>query len=514
MHAMFAGTITRTGSVWRFRSGRRIIALSLTGLLILALPVTSTANEKALRHSIVKIYATMQRDDFALPWQSSRPMSGNGSGFIIKGKRILTNAHVVSNARFIEVKKNGNPRRFEARVKFAGHDCDLAVLEVDDPSFFEGTSPVAFASGLPQLSDTVTVLGYPMGGARISLTEGVVSRIDYSVYSHSGVDQHLVLQVDAAINPGNSGGPVMFKGKVVGLAFQGMRQADNIGYAIPVPVIRHFLTDIEDGTYHGYPELGAAVMDTRNAALRASLGIPTEESGVAVYYIDPFGSAKGTLKTGDVLLGIDSYDIAEDGTVELEGNTVEFAELLERKQWGETANFRVLRKGTIQDIPVPLTNPKDPYIFRNIYDEHPEYCMVGGLVFSPLSREYLRTLGRNLSGVNQQQLLYVTQYAKVDGLHEDRSAFVVLIRRLPHPVNSYAEPFVNGLVSEVNGMRIRDLDDMLLALANPQEGYHVIRFAGMDDILVLDAEQVRAARPGILARYAVPAPFYLGEDLK
>ncbi len=454
----------------------------------------------------------MQRDDFALPWQSSRPMSGNGSGFIIKGKRILTNAHVVSNARFIEVKKNGNPRRFAARVKFAGHDCDLALLEVDDPSFFDGTSPVRFASGLPQLSDTVTVLGYPMGGARISLTEGVVSRIDYSIYSHSGVDQHLVLQVDAAINPGNSGGPVMFKGKVVGLAFQGLRSGDNIGYAIPVPVIRHFLTDIEDGTYHGYPELGAAVMDTRNSALRESLGLHGDLTGVVVYYIDPFGSAKGALLPRDILLEIDGYNIAEDGTVELDGNTVEYGELLERKQWGETAHFRVMRAGIIQDVPVPLTNPKDPYIFRNIYDRPPEYCMVGGLVFSPLSREYLRTLGRNLSGVNQQQLLYVTQYSKVDGLHEGRDAFIVLIRRLAHPVNTYADPFLNGLVSEVNGVKIRDLADMQSALASPKDGYHVIRFAGMDDSLVLDAEQVNAAQPEILERYAVPAPFYLGED--
>ncbi len=511
---MFVHNIARECIVWRFRYGCPVIAGAVLAILLFALPNTSHANKKALRHSIVKIYATMQRDDFALPWQSSRPISGNGSGFIIKGKRILTNAHVVSNARFIEVKKNGNPRRFAAHVKFAGHDCDLAVLEVDDPAFFDGTSPVSFARGLPNLSDTVTVLGYPMGGSRISLTEGVVSRIDYSVYSHSGVDQHLVLQVDAAINPGNSGGPVLFKGKVVGLAFQGLASGDNIGYAIPVPVIQHFLTDIKDNTYHGYPELGAAVMDTRNAALRSSLGLSGDNTGVVVYYIDPFGSAKGTLKTGDVLLEIDGYDIAVDGTVELDGNTVEFAELLERKQWGETANFRVMREGTVQDVPVPLTGPKDPYIFRNIYDQPPEYCMVGGLVFSPLTREYLRTLGRNLSGVNQQQLLYVTQYAKVDGLYKDRNVFVVLIRRLAHPVNTYADPFINGLVSEVNGLHIRDFADMQLALAMPKNGYHIIRFAGMDDTLVLDAEEVLDARPEILERYAVPAPFHLAEDLK
>ncbi len=470
------------------------------------------ASEKALRHSIVKIYATMQRDDFSLPWQSSRPMSGSGSGFILKNKRILTNAHVVSNARFIEVKKNGNPRRFSAHVKYAAHDCDLALLQIDDPTFFEDTEPVVFATALPKLSDTVTVIGYPMGGSRISLTKGVVSRIDYSTYTHSGVDQHLVLQVDAAINPGNSGGPVFLNGKVVGLAFQGLSRGDNIGYAIPVPIIQHFLTDVADGTYHGYPELGAATMDTRNAALCKSLGLTGSASGVAIYYVDPFGSANGVLLPGDVLMEIDGYDIAEDGTVELEGNTVEFSELLERKQWGQNAQFQVLRKGIAEAITVPLTNRKDPYIYRNIYDERPQYCMVGGLVFSPLSREYLRTLGRNLSGANQQQLLYVTQYAKVDGLHIDRNEFIVLIRQLPHPVNSYTDQFMNGIVSTVNGMHIRDLTDMKLALAIPQNGYHVITFSGMDDSLIMDADQERVAREQILKSYAVPAPFYLGES--
>jgi S1-C subfamily serine protease len=465
-----------------------------------------------LNRSVVKIYVTLQFPDYTLPWQSGHAVGGSGSGFIIGNKRILTNAHIVSNARFIQVQKDGNPQRFQASVEFVGHDCDLAVLLVDDPSFFEGTKPVVFARELPRLNDEVTVIGYPMGGARLSMTKGIVSRIDYSVYTHSSVDLHLVLQVDAAINPGNSGGPVMFKGKIVGLAFQVLTWAENIGYAIPVPVIDRFLKDIEDGVYNRYPELGAQYLDLQNTALRSDLNLPQDETGVVVYFIDPFGSANGLLHGRDVLLSIDSYEIANDGTVVLDGNTVVFSELLERKQWGDSVVFTVWRAGAEVVVEVPLRNPADPFLYRNVYDKVPEYYMFGGLVFSPLTREYLKTVESSQMDKNVQQLVYYSHYSKVEGLYQDRDEFVVMIRRLPHAINTYADAFVNGVVDEVNGVKIRKLEDVKRGMGLSEGGFHVIRFAGMDDSLVLDAEQAEKANSEILERYGLPASEFFEGD--
>lgn len=494
----------------------RVIAGLVMGLSLL-LPVGGQAwggEKKTLEHSVVKIYVTMQNENFEMPWQSRPPQSGNGTGFIVKGNRIMSNAHVVSNARFIEVKKNGSPRRFPARVKFAAHDCDLAILEVDDPEFFKGTVAVKFAREIPRLSDKVAVIGYPMGGTRISLTEGVVSRIDYNTYAHSGVDAHLVLQVDAAINPGNSGGPVMMKGRVVGVAFQGMTVGNNIGYAIPIPIVQHFLADISDGKYNGYPSLGALVLDTRNTALRRSLGLAERKGGSVVGWIDPFGSARDILKTGDVLLEIDGHAIAADGTIKLDGNLIDFMELIERRQWGDHVSLKIMRARVVQDVDIPLTNPDDPYIFRTVYDKRPEYIILGGLVFSPLTRNYLATLGRNIRGSNRQQLLYINQYAKLDGLSKNRSQFVVLIRRLPHSVNSYTDPFLQGVVADVNGVHIGCMADLQRAIKTPQGGYHVIHFEGMDDYIVLDAGQLPKVDAEIMKRYGVPALSYLNGGQK
>jgi S1-C subfamily serine protease len=489
--------------------------LVLAALLTLCLPANRAGawpwSAPRLSDAVVKVYVTMQRADYALPWQGGRPGNGTGSAFYIGKRRLLTNAHVVSNARFLEVRRDGDARRYAARVLFIAHDCDLAALTVDAPGFFDGLSAIRFADALPRLNDTVTVLGYPLGGDRLSLTQGVVSRIDYGTYAHSGVDQHLVLQVDAAINPGNSGGPVLFKGRLVGLAFQGLMLADNIGYAIPVPVIRHFLEDIADGHYDGYPELGIDFVEGRNPAMRRALGLPDDGRGIVLSYLDPFGAALGCLAPGDVLRAIDGRPIATDGTMPLDGTTVLFQELLERRQRGDAVEFDLVRAGHAMTVRVPLTQPDDPFLYRNLYDRTPPYLIYGGLVFCPLSRELLRVLDRDLGPEALQPLLYAMQYAKIDGLHADREAFLVLARILAHPVNAYAGDFLGAIVETANGAPIGNLAALRAALEAADDAYTLFTFMGKDETLVLDTAAAADALPGLLNGYGVPAAFDPGD---
>src|SRR5436190_23596577 len=124
-----------------------------------------------------------------------------------------------------------DPMKYIATVDHITNYCDLALHKVIDPSFFNDTKPLGIG-GIPELESTVSVFGYPIGGERLSVTQGVVSRVDFRTYTHSVVDSHLSIQIDAAINPGNSGGPVLQDGKVVGVAFQGYSGdvAQNVGY--------------------------------------------------------------------------------------------------------------------------------------------------------------------------------------------------------------------------------------------------------------------------------------------
>ena len=102
---------------------------------------------------------------------------------------------------------------------------------------------------LPKLASSVVAIGFPIGGDDVSATRGVVSRILVG-----GLTDNLCVQIDAAINPGNSGGPVFdpATGALVGVAFSGLANSNNIGYIIPLPVVHSFLLNFRrNGAYTG-----------------------------------------------------------------------------------------------------------------------------------------------------------------------------------------------------------------------------------------------------------------------
>ncbi|KAK6128205.1 hypothetical protein DH2020_038053 [Rehmannia glutinosa] len=267
--------------------------------------------------SVVKVFCVHTEPNFSLPWQRKRQYSSSSSGFVIKGRRVLTNAHSVEHYTQVKLKKRGSDTKYVATVLAIGTECDIALLTVDDDEFWEGASPVEFGD-LPALQDAVTVVGYPIGGDTISVTSGVVSRIEILSYVHGSIEL-LGLQIDAAINSGNSGGPAFSdKGICVGIAFQSLKHEDveNIGYVIPTPVITHFIQDFEkNGTYTGFPNLGIEWQKMENPDLRLSMGMKPDEKGVLIRRIDPTSPQSKILKPSDIILSFDGFDIANDGTV-------------------------------------------------------------------------------------------------------------------------------------------------------------------------------------------------------
>src|SRR4029453_1099267 len=194
---------------------------------------------KAVENSVVKIFATLRLPDPSKPWTKKEPNEVTASGAVISGKRILTNAHVVQYASEVQVQANQAGDKLAATVKAVAPGMDLAILELEDQKFFDCHSPLPFTKYLPDSKEPVMVYGYPTGGASLSITKGIISRIEFTGYSLSALG--LRIQIDAAINPGNSGGPAVVNDEIVGLAFSHLQSAQNIGYIIPVEEIELFL---------------------------------------------------------------------------------------------------------------------------------------------------------------------------------------------------------------------------------------------------------------------------------
>jgi len=467
----------------------------------------------SVRKAIFKVRVISQEPDYKQPWNHKPVKSSSGTGFYIGSAGILTNAHVVANGKFISVLKDGDDEPVSVRVKYIAHDCDLALLEVQDPAYFKGVVPIAFGD-IPEVRETVNTVGYPTGGEQLSITQGVVSRVSYRRYVHSNADSHLLVQVDSAINPGNSGGPVL-QGKVaVGVAFQAYTGAENTGYIIPTPVIKRFLADIADGRYDGHPVQGFNVQDNalENVATRRYHGLKSGEGGVKVSEVASYSPLAGSVASGDIILAIDGKPVGIDGKISYLGERLSFRVLYDLKQRGDTLKLEILRDGKRRTVEVALKAKEPFYSGANLYLNQPRFLNFAGLVFSSLSRDYLEIWGRTWALDAPLPLRYIhNHYSQIKELQGARDV-VVLTERLPNAVNTFSGPFLDAVLIRVNGRKILSLDDLALAL-DEAEGPHVIFNFWQEEVpLVLPLANSRSADKETTERYKIPLTRWLGAD--
>ena len=455
--------------------------------------------------AVIKVYAVHTEPNYSLPWQRKRQMPSTSTGFVVEGKRILTNAHSVEHSTQVKVKKRGSDKKFIAKVLAIGTECDLALLSVEDEKFFENVTPLKLGA-LPKLQDSVTVVGYPIGGVAISVTSGVVSRVEVTQYAH-GATELLGLQIDAAINSGNSGGPAFnAKGMVCGVAFQSLKHddAENIGYVIPTPVISHFVRDYElNGKYTGFPALGCDFQKLENADLKRSKKVPEGESGVLLRKLEPISnSAKCGLRTGDVLQKFDGIAVASDGTVPFRaGERISFSHLVSKKFVGEFAEIEIKRDGKPMKFSVPMENKKR-LVPVHMEGKTPEYFIIAGLVFTTVSCPYLRSeYGKDYEYDAPVQLLS-RMYLK--DMTEPDQELVICSQVLAHEINVGYEDFSNLAVEKFNGEPIKNLKQLVKLVENCTEEFLTFEL-DMKTLVVLDNEKAKQSTKEILDVHAIPS---------
>jgi S1-C subfamily serine protease len=427
--------------------------------------------------AVVKVFATLRRPDLVKPWAKQGPAEVTGSGVIIEGHRILTNAHVVSYASQVQVQANEAGDKVFAKVVAIAPGIDLAVLQVDDKAFFDSRPPLPRASVLPQIKDPVLAYGFPTGGTSLSITKGIVSRIEFVPYNFpvSG----LRIQIDAAINPGNSGGPAVAGDKMIGLAFSTLNNAQNIGYIIPNEEIELFLKDVADGRYDGKPAMYDELQTLENPALRTYLKADASVQGMVVHR--PFeDGGSSPLKEWDVITRIADTPIDDEGMIKLGNNLrVDFRYLIQNVASKGTVPLTVVRSGKSLQIQLPAPSTR-PLLIPGLNGDYPPYFIYGPLVFSKATLQFSGMLSGRSALSSALSFVHNPLVTRIgDPPEADRQELVIVSSPLfPHKLSKgYSNPS-GGIIYSVNGTRIRSLAHLVAVLRDLKDEFVSFEFDG------------------------------------
>ena len=499
----------------------RLKRSSFLGVLTVCVALNSTAHgatpratpgdSSTIENSVVKVFSTMRYPDPFKPWTKQAPAEASGSGVVIEGKRILTNAHVVLYASQVQVQASAAGDKVSATVVAVAPGIDLAVLELDDPTFFDTHPPLARASKLPHIKDAVLAYGFPTGGNSLSITKGIVSRIEFVSYNYpvSG----LRIQVDAAINPGNSGGPAIADDKMIGLAFSKLGgDTQNIGYIIPNEEVDLFLKDIADGHYDGKPAMYDDLQTLENPALRAFLKLdgPKLDKSVEgmVVHRPAKTDASYPLKEWDVISRIGDTPIDNQGMVKIDKDLrVSFGYLIQKETSNGKLPLTVVRGGKTIQIQLPVS-AEHPTLVADLRGSYPSYFIYGPIVFSPATWQLISGLENNAGLMRMLGLVKSPLVTRaLDEPDADLEELVVVSSPFfPHKIANGYSNAAGSVVYSINGTRIKSLRHLVAVLRDLKDPFVTIEFDQKGgEALVFSRQAVMSATDDILMDNGVRA---------
>ena len=454
-------------------------------LSIPALAITLLAGTNLLTNSVVKIYSSISVQDYQHPWQSGKLFNISGSGVVLDNSTILTSAHMVSNAKFIQISKDGSSKKYTAKLEFMSNQADLALLKVSDKSFFKGIKPLRFTNDITQ-AQSITVLGYPKGGKSLSATKGVVSRIEFNSYVWSN-KKMLSIQIDAPVNSGNSGGVALNKNReIVGIVMQMLNNSNNIAYIVPSLIVNTFLQDIKDGKVDGYDDSTNIVQKLENQTLKEYYGIKNDK-GVIVIELN---KDEKELKLGDIILSVGSHEVLNDATIKTPYGYLNYKYALHVKPVGSKIEMKIIRDKKI--ITINYLLKREQTVLKYEHNTKPRYLIYGGLVFAPLTYNYTYKLKLSSS----LSFLFFhnckTKYIK--------EAVIVQYEKFPNEVNSGYTPKAE-IVKAVNGTRVVDFAHFVKLIDAVNTPLTTIEFIDNKKKIILDTKRAKESFKDIKSIY-------------
>ncbi len=310
--------------------------------------------------SVVNVTSRVMTFDF---FYGLVPQDGQGSGFVIdKDGHILTNYHVIENARQVEVTLH-NRKKYKATVVGTDQAHDLAVIQIKAPDLVPA---VLGDSAHLQVGQKVYAIGNPFGLAG-TMTRGIVSSIR-PVREPNGATIGDAIQTDAAINPGNSGGPLMnWHGEVIGIntmILSSVGQNAGIGFAIPINTAKAVLNDLMTLGRVRRPALGVRTIPI-SPDLADEMGLPADY-GLLILQVTPGGAADAAGLRGGTeraYLGNKLIMLGGDLIVAIDGQKVEdemdLSQLMNNHRAGDTVKVTIYRDKKKMEVSVSLAEARE-----------------------------------------------------------------------------------------------------------------------------------------------------------
>ncbi len=411
---------------------------------------------------VVRVRATVLEPDFDVPWAVTN-RERVGVAVAVGPRRVVTLASTVAWA--VDA----------TRIVAIDHDRDLALLATDEDL------PVAELDDMPAIGEVVLLVGESVG-------HGVTKELGLTRYAHS--QRHLLaFTVDPRQRLETGGAAVMRNGKLTGLVMQA--DDEQRVEVIPAAMIRAFLAGVDKPP--GVPALGVGFQSLTNPAMTARFGA----GGIMITSVDMGGTCDGAVQPRDVLLSIDGVAVDADGLVAYAGQTLRHYVLLGTKHAGDRMRLGLRRDGAERTTEVTLA-PWMPLVPVAPRDRVPRYVVFGGLVFQPLTRDYLTTWETWWN--NAPKELLTAHY--LGRRTVERHELIVLTEVLEGPLTTGYDTYVNETVVRVDGATLRDLTDLARMLDGVTGTVTLEMSSGA--LLVCDVAAVRAAAEGIRAEHEIP----------
>ncbi|HEX4141733.1 MAG TPA: serine protease [Candidatus Methylacidiphilales bacterium] len=496
----------------------------LTLLFVLALAVPAAAETHAKKSSgdsgkfawenaIIQIEVAGKSYNYFQPWERSQK-SNYKSGVVIDGHQILTTAEGLDDATDIRFKKQGDGIYTFGKIAWIDYQANLAALTTDDalntqfnpgqPDFWQGLQPAKLADAVP-LTGEIRVVRWRDDS--LEERKGDVDRmaVENSALSFVSVP---VLKINCEMTGVGYGEAVVSGDKLIGLVYgAGGGSMTAIPSSFMAPIIKAEQAKTYTGL--GYFDF---TWDTPDNPLNLEyLKLTGPARGVIVKDTGMKPGTTSVVHPRDVLLSIDGFAIDSEGNyIDPQYGKLCLENLSSRGKFaGQTCKFKIWRDG--KEMEVVYTLPKaeftDELVPQQTFDQEPEYVLTGGLVFVPLTESYLRSWGPAW----RQHAPFRLSYYENDKVKPDRSQRVVLSEVLPNPANIGYESLRYLVVDQVNGVKIKQIGDLLAALKTPVNGFDVFQFEQGQAVqkMVLDATTLDQVNTEIMARYHIPVDHYI-----